>query len=272
MARLKRSKYFYRAMFRPDSLDVFEGFDAGLVGGRGLGYAQAWHKGNTDASPFAIYNELVCGDLGRCVRLPIPPFALTWHSQRRARLPLFSSLDFNFNRETLPQIIPELCVQHLPYLSAGVLAFDILIANEDRHDENLLVDNVTDPRSMHVFDHDQALLGGSLEVGVDRLVKLKDRLAITGSATTGGNRHVFLDRIKSSEDLYAWVERLSYIPDWFVAESCDDARSAGIERSLAEQAAEFLVYRKKNLRQIIDAHRGEFAIDDWPPQLTIPLS
>ncbi|MGH7136016.1 MAG: hypothetical protein ACREHD_09765, partial [Pirellulales bacterium] len=74
----------------------------------------------------------------------------------RREAPLFSSLDFNFNREKLPPVVPDICVQRLLRDCTGVLLFDIWIANEDRHDANLLVDKVGAPGEMMVFDHDQA--------------------------------------------------------------------------------------------------------------------
>ena len=40
------------------------------------------------------------------------------------------------------------CLHHLPVLSAGIILFDIWIANPDRHNGNLHVDRRTDPPSV----------------------------------------------------------------------------------------------------------------------------
>jgi hypothetical protein len=180
--------------------------------------------------------------------------------------PLFSSLDFNYQRASLPDIIPEFCVVALPELCAGVLAFDILIANEDRHDRNLLVDRVTSPRHMYVYDHDQALLGGLKRVGDERLSALQDRLGITGGAVTGGNEHVFLPHIKNCEHLYEWAKRIQTLPDWFINAVCLESRQYGLNNKLAKQTAEFLLHRRDSIFVIIDDNRASFAIQDWPKE------
>lgn len=270
MTKPKSPKYFFRALFRPDSLDVFEGFSRDFTWkGKALGYTQAWHRRPWSESPFAVYNEFICGELGRMLCLPIPPFAITYmQTGARRKVPLFSSLDFNYQQSKLPAVIPDLCVTHLPDLCAGVLAFDILIANQDRHDENLLVDRVAAPREMHVFDHDQALLGGhqGASSGHDRLTALKDRLGITGSQITGGNPHVFLPYIKSCEGLYAWAKKIREIPTWFIEHACLEAKRHGLNNKLAKHTSEFLDYRRETIFGLIDANRNAFAIDDWPKQ------
>lgn len=271
MAESQALKYYYRAYFRPDGLDVFKGFDRALDGnGRGQGYAVAWHRANWEFSPFAIWNELICGELGRFLRLPIPPFAMTRSTlQDKARL--FSSLDFASTRARLPRIIPEFCVQRLEPLCAGVLVFDILIANEDRHDENLVVDQVMQPREMHVFDHDQALLGGCRLKGLERLTELRDRLGITGSTVTGGNRHVFIDLITRYASFGEWCDRLRAIPDWFIDSVCTEARAHGLDPQLSQEVAYFLKYRRDRIHDIVESHRDSFAIGDWPKQKRLSL-
>lgn len=266
MARTRALKYFYRALFKPDSLDAFEGFSQGIEDGKGLGYAQAWHKANTEWSPYVIYNEFICGELGRAIRLPIPPFAITHHGGGRTREALFSSLDFNFSRANLPRIIPDICAKAMLSLCTGVLVFDILIANEDRHDENLLVDNVARPREMYIYDHEQSLLGGCNEQGIPRLQKLRDRLGITGSTVTGGNQHVFLPVITTCKYIARWAKRIRDIPDWFIVDICSEARSLGLERNASDACADFITHRKASLSNLIDSHRSSFAIDDWPPR------
>ncbi len=266
----KPIKFFYRALFRPDSLDVFEGFSRDFDWkGRALGYTQAWHRRPWDESPFAVYNEFICAELGRALRLPVPPFAITYmRTGARKKVPLFSSLDFNFQRSKLPTVIPDICVEHLPKLCAGVLAFDIWIVNQDRHDENLLVDRVAKPQEMHVYDHDQALLGGHSQAlrGEDRLVALSDRLGITGSGVTGGNPHVFLPYIKTCIYLDEWVKQIREVPPWFIESVCLEAKWHGLNNKLAKQTAKFLLHRQNRLGWIIDQHRDAFVIEDWSPQ------
>lgn len=148
----------------------------------------------------------------------------------------------------------------------GVVVFDILIANPDRHDENLLVDRVLKPSRMHVFDHDQALLGGEEEHGIERLEKLRDRLGITGSSITGGTGHVLLPHIRDSRHVYQWAERVRCIPKWFIQSVTSEAKSYGLEGSIADRVADFLEYRCSGISRIIDSHRSEFSVADWPQE------
>ena len=50
-------------------------------------------------------------------------------------------------------------LQRLPDVCTGIVLFDVLIANCDRHDDNLVVDNDIAPREIYVYDHDIALFG-----------------------------------------------------------------------------------------------------------------
>jgi hypothetical protein len=260
-------KYFYRAFWKPDQLDALKHLAGGPDKyGQGLGYAQVWHKSDSQASPYCVANEFICGRLCSFLGLPIPPFAIT--AMPTEQKVLFSSLDFNFNRAKLPPVIPSICVEKLPKLCAGVLTFDILIANEDRHDQNLHVDDQANPKFMHVYDHDQALFGGSVTKGSKRLADLKNRLGITGGTTTGGNRHIFLDEVKDSALLDPWIRRITLVPDWLIDDTVEQAADGlGISAAEALDAADFLKYRKGRIGTLIDANRSEFsAITDWPDE------
>ena len=134
---------------------------------------------------------------------------------------MFGSLDFNFDRDQLPPILPEPCWQHLPFECTGVLFFDILIANADRHDENLLVDNGLKPKRMIVFDHDQSLFGGGGSLrGQERLDAIMTRLGVSGGPVTSGNRHCLLDGANTREYFGEWLKRIGSLPDWFIEDVC----------------------------------------------------
>lgn len=258
--------YSYHAIFRTDNPEeVFDGMDDGIwTAGRGRGFTMAWHRGNYDGSPYCIWNEMICASIGQFLRLPIPPFAMThFRNRERKKQWLFSSLDFNYARAELPEIIPENCVAHLEPLCAGVLAFDILIANEDRHAGNLLVDDVTTPRAMYVYDHDQALFGGCLTVGPERFTKLAGRLGVTGSNTTRGNKHVFLPLITEPASLREWCGRITDIPDWFIDDVCQAAKKYGLRKKDADSAAFFLRERKRKIMDLVESSRDSFAIKSW---------
>jgi hypothetical protein len=252
MAKPKRPKY--RVVYQEEEQVVGRG------DGR-YGTVQTFLKACSNTSPYCVPNELICGEIGRFLRLPIPPLGIVDSTVGHPRH-LFASL--RFAEEVRPGVNPERCVASLPSLCAGVLAFDILIANEDRHDENLAVDSMSKPKTLYVFDHDVALFGWDKGGGKQRLTRLFTRLGVSGGTQTKGNRHCFLDLINSAEHLLHWVERIRTIPTWFIAEICREAVGLGIDTGEADAAIEFLKYRRNSMDTIIQKQRAQFkAIHDW---------
>jgi hypothetical protein len=253
-------KFYYQAVFYEDASGIQK---LPGVSGRAGGYAPAYHRENTEVSPFCIPNELISAALGTFLGLPIPPFTVT-HFNRRA---YFSSLNFNPDKHDLPRILADICITRFPRLCTGILFFDVLIANEDRHDENVAVDNVADPKQIVVYDHERAMFGGTGSLsGLERLHALKDRLGITGGPVTGGTRSCFLTAINTLEYFNEWRLRVLDIPDWFIEDICNAAVGLGIDKSEAREAKEFLVYRKRNIVRIIQSC-GDLnpAIAEWRP-------
>ncbi len=195
--------------------------------------------------------------------LPVPAFGMSVSEDGTG---FFSSLDFNFDRDELPPVEPDCCWKYLPFLTTGIVLFDVLIANSDRHDNNLAADRVTKPTAIQVFDHDQALLGGgdpSLK-GVARLDKMVDRLGITSGNVSRGNRHCLLDAIESAEHIREWTYRIGAIPDWFIKEVCQEACRYGVTRKEGKQIQSFLSQRRNSFATLIEKHRAEFrGIKQW---------
>ena len=117
---------------------------------------QAVAKENSPSAPYCVPNELICGELGRLLRLPVPPMGIVTSATHQ---PMIASLDFNLTGNSLPPVDVVKCENELSELSAGLLIFDIWIANCDRHRKNFSVDFLTKPPQMNVFDHSHALLG-----------------------------------------------------------------------------------------------------------------
>lgn len=212
-------------------------------------------KGNTANAPYCIPNELICGEIGRFLRLPVPPGGIVTSAHHA---PMYASLNFNIAGVALPPANPAQCVNLLPNVSTGLLMFDILVANSDRHRGNLALDALAHPPEMNVFDHSHALFGhvaGQAEV---RLVALLDRLAVTGGPHTGGNRHCLLDAISAPQLLGPWVERIMRLPDFLIDELCADASAFGITAAESQAAAAFLKHRRDNFPSLIHNHQAEF--------------
>lgn len=176
----------------------------------------------------------------------------------------FASLDFNFTGDELPAINPKECVDLLPDLSVGLLFFDMLIANSDRHRWNIALDRAADPPRLSVFDHSHALFGAEQGQGENRLSKLRDRLGVSGGSKSGGNRHCLLDAISESDRFEKWLGRIKAMPDFMVEELCQEASTLGATVSEANAATDFLLYRRDNLPSIIEEHKDEFkGIEEW---------
>lgn len=230
------------------------------------GPIDAKHKWNSQFRRYCIPNEMICAELGRFIGLPIPPYAVTYPDGHPEIKEMFSSLKFTFGgREDRP-VIGENVVQHLPKLAAGILVFDVFVVNADRHDENLMVDKMDVPRKIRVYDHDQALLGGGSTPteGIERLRKSRGRLGITGSEGTGGNRHVLIDHFTMNKEFLDWCNRIYGIPTGFIKRICKAGRDCGLTSDEAEEAAEFLARRRRDLRGILNRHKAEFSsISAW---------
>jgi len=92
--------------------------------------------------PYCVPNEYICGRLGLFVGLPVPPGGIVTIDSK----PWYASMNFNLNGVSLPPVdIPE-CLRQLPRLSAGLLLFDILVMNADRHRGNFAVDFAETPQ------------------------------------------------------------------------------------------------------------------------------
>jgi len=234
----------------------------------GIGVADSAHltvhaigKGNGPNAPYCVANEMICAELGRFLRLPVPPGGIVTGANHP---PLYASLNFNLAGVDLPPVRPSGCVARFPYLATGIVLFDILIANSDRHAANLSVDLSTRPAQMNVFDHSHALFGSTPERAVDRIAAFTGRLGTTGGAYTGGSRHCLLDHLDSDKDFPIWIERIAAIPDFFFDEVCADARPFGVSNADISAAQDFLKGRRDTLPQLIKDNRAEFrAIKTW---------
>ena len=133
-------------------------------------------------APYCVPNEVVCGEIGRFLGLPVPPAGVVYTPKGDDLF--YASLDFNLTGNALPPVNVTKCVSVLPRESAGVLLFDILIANSDRHGRNLSVDFSAKPPRMNIFDHGHALFGKDAGNGVARLEKLSDRLGVSAGSRT----------------------------------------------------------------------------------------
>ena len=219
-------------------------------------------KKNCANAPYCVANEVVCGEIGRFLGLPVPPAGVFYPPKGNDLF--YGTLDFNLTGNTLPPVNSTKCVEVLPEYSAGLLLFDILIANSDRHGRNFSVDYSSRPPRMNVFDHGHALLGKDAGGGATRLARLRDRLAISAGSRTAGNRHCLLDQINTDAHFGYWIERIRQIPDYVIKDLCGELPGLGCTRAEAVAAEDFLRYRRFRLSQIVEDNRIQFTgIRTW---------
>ena len=189
-------------------------------------------KRNGPESTYAVANEYICGRLGYMIGLPVPPGVIVRTDDGKLA---YVSLRFGSHSERPPEIIAPQFVDHNPKISAGVVAFDCWIANQDRHEGNLSYSRFGLPPV--VFDHDTALFGASGKP-IERLCSLRD----DGLAGSCISEHITQSTAKHFP---IWAERIAAIRDEQIGDICQDVVCEG-GISLAESAAalDFLVYRK----------------------------
>jgi hypothetical protein len=167
--------------------------------------------------------------------------------------------------EAIPDdTIPNTVFNNHQNLCTGILLFDILIANPDRHIGNLKVDSAVNPKRVWIIDHERALCGVFKGDSQARLTSLEDRLGISGGSVTGQNRHCLLDVINTSKYIMDWIHRINTIPRWFIHDACMRIIRVGIDSRTARALCRFLDTRKGKVQTLIKNNKSEFTkIFDW---------
>jgi hypothetical protein len=203
-------------------------------------------------APWTTVNEVIAAELGRRLGLPVPPcFVRQWE-----RGWFFGSLRFTERGELPAPVIPQRVVEASPVLAAGIVLFDIIIGNIDRHDRNIAF--LSDGR-LAIFDHGHALFGALEAQGPDRFAAIKDDLAITWEWGGRQGRHCILDHLTSQAHFDEWLARFSELPGWQVRDSVMAA--GGIDPASPDDlaaCAEFLLERKNRVRELVDHNPHEF--------------
>ena len=208
------------------------------------------------AGGYIAANEVVCGEIARFLGLPIPAFGLA-HPGVRGQPVFFCSLDFNFTGQQLPPINPAELAAALPTYAAGIIAFDSLVANTDRHTGNIAFNSRPGvAQAVVIYDHSHALLGPAFGAGTQRLRTLRDRLALNLDGQSGGNRHCLADHLHDATLLGDWCDRAATIPHWWLSNLVKSV--PGLTAIESGETIDFLTHRAKNLRSILRAHLNQF--------------
>lgn len=219
-------------------------------------------KRNTNFAPYCIPNELICAEIARFLCLPVPPAGII-HAPQAPTPIWFASLDFNLTGNSLPPVDAADCYARLPELTTGVVLFDILVANPDRHRHNLSLDSAKTPPELNIFDHSHALLGAVAGQAIQRLQAMRDMFGLAATPTEP-NQHCLLDAITADVHFAKWTDRIQLLPDFYIEEVCQAAVGTGIDRSEAAAAIDFLKHRRDNYHQVLSTFRAEFrGVTQW---------
>lgn len=221
-------------------------------------HLEAIGKSSSAGFPYCVVNEIVAAEIGRRVRIPVPPCCVVVDGTGKA---FFASLSFNLTGNSLPPIIPNNFAATFGHAVADILVFDIFICNSDRHAGNLTAD-YTAPARFNVFDHSHAVLGGNPPVGSARLTAMQNALVIDGGI--GGNRHCLIDQITDDRPFERMLERIEHLEDYFINELVGDVADYGLSAQEASDLTAFLLGRRTLVRNLIANNKAAFpGITQW---------
>jgi hypothetical protein len=150
-------------------------------------------------------------------------------------------------------------------LCAGIVVFDIFVANCDRHKGNIKVDNPAKPSIIRLIDHERALFYKDAKDGIKRLKSRADRLGIADGMDSAFEWHVLVELIDSADNLSHWVRRVKDIPDWFLESVCREVKSLALTEWEFHAVVAFLKERRDKLGQLILDNRTRFPkVKQWP--------
>jgi len=214
-------------------------------------------------SPFTIANEIISARIGQTLGLPIPAGILAEDSSKRL---YYMSLDVSREQKQLPPVIAADFVAAEPRLAAGVMVFDVLIANGDRNVTNLSLDPGFVPPRPSVFDHGHALLGTNPPIGRDRIELAADKLGCVDDDAAIASNSVLCAQPLECRHLREWTERVASLPSFVFADACAEvATTPGLNVSREDAAflATWLTDRAASTGQIIWDNQGSFPAIRW---------
>lgn len=222
-------------------------------------------KISTTDKPNVVANEFVAHRIGSLMGLPVVPGAAMLVSASGHTL-AWVSLAFDGDvRKQTPSIKPEQLATAEPDLTAGIVVFDLLIANLDRHRRNLAYRRAGRPKGERValFDHDHSLWGNSGLSPRDHLERVSGQFILDGPGVSNlrRNRHCLIDHVTSLWALEKWCSRArTLLPDSVIAQACNEAAAldGGPNQSDADALNYFLRMRRDRLFKLIQDNVHHF--------------
>lgn len=225
---------------------------------------------SNDESPFTIANEIVCARIGQVLGLPVPAGVLSQDPEKKLH---YLSLNVGQEGRELPPVIPVDFCSDEPMLAAGIVVFDALIANGDRHRKNLCRDTTFDdePPRVSVYDHGHALFGTDPPTGLERLELAADRLGCVDDEACIAKDSCLIDQALEPAMIEHWIKRAAAIPRFVFEDICREVgETPGLNVSAGEAAdlADWLAGRASGLSNLIWQNQESFpgvTWGLWPP-------
>lgn len=225
---------------------------------------EAVGKSQWEESPYLLANEWISANLAQFIRLQVPPFVIVKKRSRKTAM----FISYSYDGDTKPDDVePELLYATHPYECTGIVVFDILIANCDRHGGNLKVDKPTKPTSYYLIDHERALFYIYSGEGIKRLKSRENRLGINDGYDSDPRDewHCLIELLDDVELITKWVTRIETIPDWFIDDICEEMWKVSLTRHECEAVKSFLKKRRDGMERLILDHKDRFPlITNWP--------
>jgi len=207
-------------------------------------------KFDCDESPYCVYNEHVATKLAQTLHLPVADGVLTSTGDG----PAYASLEIASPGLSLPDLLES---QHskaaslYPNETAALVAFDILIGNNDRG-RNLKASLVTPHiKIFKAFDHSHCLLTVE-ETPEDSIKRLLNGDLITTS-------HPFYGHVRQSL-LDDWIKRIAVVDDTYINECCLMGKQfRAVSEDQQRKLASALIRRKEVLSNIVSKNIGRIA-------------
>lgn len=197
-------------------------------------------KPNSANLPLVVANEMVCQMLARAILLPTPPgFIIDLNSE-----PYYVSLNFNLAGQALPPADAPLIATSDPELAAGIVLFDVWIANGDRHTQNIHYDQTSN--RVEIFDHSHASFSND---AADLAIRAT-QLAIGG--------HCLASELRSVAGMAFWNGRINEIPEFYIRAAVEAVAEIGLPADRVAPSSDFLLERRTRLLDLMRSNRAAF--------------
>lgn len=211
-------------------------------------------KTSNTKEPNIVINELACNLIARSLFLPCPPGILLDHGGDT----YFCSMNFNLAGQALPPIPVSTVLSNHPRLCWGIILFDILMMNPDRHRRNLAYDRTSD--RLQIFDHSRAFL--PLTADIDSIIS-------SNLGKLGLRAHCLQSEITTMDGFDFWSKRIKALPDFAIDETVSAICKVGFPHDKSNTAAGFLKSRRDQIDALVTTNIKQFP--RLQPSIVVPV-